>query len=34
MIRRAWEAVVDAAMITALFLLLFLGWLFGLDLED
>lgn len=34
MIRRAWEAVVNVGMLLALFLLLFLGWLFGLDLEE
>lgn len=34
MIRRAWEAAAEACMLLALFLLLFLGWIFGLDLED
>ena len=34
MIRRAWDAVADVGMLLTLFLLLFLGWIFGLDLED
>lgn len=34
MIRRAWEAVVDVGMLLALFLLLLLGWILGVELED
>jgi len=34
MIRRAWEAVADVGMLLALFLLLFLGWILGVKLED
>ncbi len=34
MIRRAWEAVADVGMLLALFLLLFLGWILGVELED
>ncbi len=34
MIRRAWEAVADVGMLLALFLLLLLGWIFGVELEE
>lgn len=34
MIRRAWEAVADVGMLLALFLLLLLGWILGVELED
>lgn len=34
MIRRAWEAVAAAGMIAGLFLLLLLGWILGVELED
>lgn len=34
MIRRAWEAVAEAGMVLVLFLLLILGWICGVELED
>lgn len=34
MIRRAWETVADVGMLLALFLLLLLGWIFGVELEE
>lgn len=34
MIRRAWDAVADVGMLLALFLLLFLGWILGVELKD
>lgn len=34
MIRRAREAVGEAGMVLALILLLLLGWVFGLELDD
>lgn len=34
MIRRAWEAVAAVGMLLALFLLLLLGWIFGVELEE
>lgn len=34
MIRRAWEALASAGMVLTLFLLLLLGSVFGLELDD
>ena len=34
MIRRILDAAAETCVLLALFLLLFLGWIFGLDLED
>lgn len=34
MTRRAWEAVADVGTLLALFLLLLLGWIFGVELEE
>ena len=34
MTRRAWEALADVGMLLALFLLLLLGWIFGVELEE
>lgn len=34
MIRRAWEVVAETCMLLALFLLLFLGWILGIELDE
>lgn len=34
MIRRAWEAVAEASMVLVLFLMLILGWICSVELED